>query len=113
MDRIYELRSYIKTDPLITIDQLGNYGKIWMRNMEKNYPQKVEFMKKHGTYLGVAQSVDKRAKEYWKQLSDQYDLRVTRPTDSYEAVLNWSRNKKFEIDHIVMTEVVLVPVTTP
>lgn len=45
MDRIYELRSYIKTDLLITIDQLGNYGKIWMRNMEKNYPQKVEFMK--------------------------------------------------------------------
>ena len=113
MDRIYELRSYIKTDPLITIEQLGIYGKLWMQNMEKNYPEKVGVMKNHGTYLVVAQSVDKRAKDYWEQLSDQYDRRVPRPRDSYEAVLEWSRNKKFEIDHIVMTEVVLVPVTTP
>ncbi len=92
---------------------IGVYGKMWMQNMEKNYPEKVKMMMSKGSYLDVAQSVDKRAEEYWEQLRDQYDERVPRPTDSYEAVLKWSRNKKFEIDHIVMTEVVLVPVTTP
>ena len=92
---------------------IGMYGKMWMQHMEKNYPQKVKNMKNDGIYYSVACSVDKRAAEYWAQLSDQYDKRVPRPTDSYEAVLDWSRNKKFEIDHIVMTEIVLVPVTTP
>ena len=57
-------------------------------------------------------SEDKRAEEYEEQLSDQYDKRVPRPTDSYEAVLDWSRNKKLEIDHLIMTEVVLVPVSS-
>ncbi len=92
---------------------IGMYGKMWMQHMEKNYPQKVKNMKNDGIYYSVACSVDKIAAEYWEQLSDQYDKRVPRPTDSYEAVLDWSRNKKFEIDHLVMTEVVLVPVTTP
>lgn len=92
---------------------IGMYGKMWMQNMEKNYPEKVKSMIKSGSYLAVACSVDKRAEEYEEQLSDQYDKHNPRPTDSYEAVLEWSRNKKFEIDHIVMTEVVLVPVTTP
>ena len=92
---------------------IGMYGRMWMQNMEKNYPEKVELMMFYHRYLTVARSVDRRASEYWEQLSDQYDKRVPRPTDSYEAVLDWSRNKKLEIDHLIMTEVVLVPVTTP
>ena len=81
---------------------IGMYGKMWMQHMEKNYPQKVKNMKNDGIYYSVACSVDMRAAEYWEQLSHQYDKRVPRP-----------RNKKFEIDHLVMTEIVLVPVTTP
>ena len=103
----------ILNEPSMTEEPIGIYGRMWMQNMEKNYPEKVELMMFYHRYLTVARSVDKRASEYWEQLSDQYDKRVPRPTNSYEAVLDWSRNKKFEIDHIVMTEIVLVPVTTP
>ncbi len=101
------------TDMTANDELIGIYGRIWMQNMEKNYPEKVEQMLTEQIYQDVAISVNKKAEEYWEQLSNQYDRCVPRPTDSYEAVLDWSMNKKFEIDHIVMTEVVLVPVTTP
>lgn len=103
----------IQNEPSMTEEPVGLYGRMWMENMEKNYPAKVEQMMFHHNYLTVARSVDKRAEEYYEQLSEQYDRNNPRPTTGYEAVQQWSRMKKYEIDNLVMTEIVLVPVTTP
>ena len=51
--------------------------------------------------------------EFYEQLSDQYDRNNPRPTTGFETILEWEKMKKYEIDHLVMTEIVLVPVTTP
>ncbi|WP_369696430.1 hypothetical protein [Ruminococcus flavefaciens] len=92
---------------------IGLYGRMWMENMEKNYPAKVELMMFYHRYLTVARSVNERAENYQEQLSDQYDRNNPRPTSGYEAILEWETQKKYQIDHLIMTEVVLVPVTTP
>ncbi|WP_369681557.1 TnpV protein [Ruminococcus flavefaciens] len=103
----------IEHEPSLKEEPIGLYGKMWMENMEKNYPAKVELMMFYHRYLTVARSVDKRAMEYYEQLSDQYDRNNPRPTTGFETILEWEKMKKYEIDHLVMTEIVLVPVTTP
>ncbi|WP_075424213.1 TnpV protein [Ruminococcus sp. XPD3002] len=103
----------IQNEPSMKEQPVGLYGRMWMENMEKNYPAKVELMMFNHNYLTVARSVDKRASEYYEQLSEKWDRDNPRPTTGYEAIQQWSRMKKYEIDHLVMTEVVLVPVTTP
>ena len=103
----------IQNESSMTEEPVGLYGRMWMQNMEKNFPAKVELMMFYHNYLTVARSVDKRAAEYCEQLSEKWDRDNPRPTTGYEAVQQWSRMKKYEIDHLVMTEVVLVPVTTP
>ena len=95
-------------------EPVGIYGRMWMQNMEKHYPEKVEEMIARGNYHEVARSVNKIAKEYQEQLSDQYDKHNPRPhTTDYNILLEWTTQKKYQIDHLVMTEVVLGPVTTP
>ena len=82
-------------------EPVGIFGRMWMQNMEKHYPEKVEVMKDNYTYLSVARSVDKRAEEYWEQLSDQYDRHNPRPnTTDYEELLYWTSMKNFEIDYL-------------
>ncbi|MCR4887976.1 MAG: TnpV protein [Ruminococcus sp.] len=103
----------IQNEPSMTEEPIGLYGRMWMENMEKNYPAKVELMMFYHRYLTVARSVDKRATEYQEQLSEQYDRNNPRPTTNFEEILQWETQKKYEIDHLIMTEVVLVPVTTP
>ncbi|MBR6982313.1 MAG: TnpV protein [Ruminococcus sp.] len=99
-------------EPTLEEEPIGIFGKMWMENMEKNYPEKVEMMMFFHRYLAVARSVDKRAEEYYDQLSEQYDRNNPRPQNSYEAMTTWETMKKYEIEHLVMTEIVLVPITT-
>ncbi|MBR1432714.1 TnpV protein [Ruminococcus sp.] len=103
----------IQNEPSMEEQPIGMYGRMWMENMEKNYPAKVELMMFYHRYLTVARSVNERAENYQEQLSDQYDRNNPRPTTGYEAILEWETQKKYQIDHLIMTEVVLVPVTTP
>ena len=57
----------IQNEPSMMEEPVGLYGRMWMQNMEKNYPEKVELMMFYHRYLTVARSVDKRASEYWEQ----------------------------------------------
>ena len=100
-------------EPSLAKEPIGIYGKMWMDNMEKNYPEKVEMMMFFHRYLTVARSVNKRAEEYYDQLSEQYDKNNPRPQNSFEEMKTWENMKKYEIEHLIMTEIVLVPVTTP
>ncbi|MBR5180260.1 MAG: TnpV protein [Lachnospiraceae bacterium] len=100
-------------EPSLEEQPIGIFGKMWMENMEKNYPEKVEMMMFFHRYLTVARSVDKRAEEYYDQLSEQYNRNNPRPQNSSEEIATWETMKKYEIEHLIMTEVVLVPVTTP
>lgn len=90
-------------------EEIGSYGRMWMRFMEERHPELVQEMRP-GQYEAIARSVDQSAWEYRALLDAQYEQMNPRPSD-FEAALQWERARAFYTDSAVMREKVLVAVT--
>jgi len=95
-----------ETDEII----IGSYGQKWMHFMKTQHPKLVREMKRKGTYLKVAQSVDDTAWDYRELLDNQYQRLHPRPK-TFEEIVSWETTRAFYTDGAVMREKVLIPHT--
>jgi len=89
----------------------GYYGGQWMAWMEEHHKNKVRKMKSAGTYLAVAQSVNRDALNYRKLLDNQYEELHPRPHEicGESELQAWKFTRNFYTDGLVMRERVLIP----
>jgi hypothetical protein len=93
------------TEAELTAETVGSYGMAWANWMEENHKKLVQKMKKSGTFLEVAKSVNARGWEYKKLLDRQYEAMTPRPfEDDVDEFRKWEFTRNFYTDSEVMRD---------
>lgn len=96
-----------QAEPTTDEEPIGQYGVEWMKNMEKNYPETVDYLRLQHRFLTIARVVDQEANQYMEFLNEQFEQMNPRPTN-FEDILKWERARMYYSEGIVMREKVLV-----
>ena len=96
------------TDVTEEEEEIGYYGRKWQEFMETNYPDTVLEMSIGSLdWDTVSRRVNEEAEELYRKLDEQYRRANPRPTEDFMEIARWEKMKQLEIDHEVMTTVVL------
>ncbi len=85
---------------------IGYYGRAWQRFMEQNYPLDIPGLRGRMLWELIPRQIDKEAEEMAWNLEQEYAKNNPRPT-TFVEIEKWEKMKRLEVDHIVMTELVL------
>ena len=115
--RTYKLETFVYLEQLPTTDltpeeaelmsnPIGYYGRAWRRFMEENYPEEIPSLVSRLKWELIPRQIDKEAEEMAWNLEQEYAKNNPRPT-TFVEIEKWEKMKRLEVDHIVMTELVL------
>ena len=85
---------------------IGRYGAAWQKFMEENYPYEITGLKGRMKWELIPRQIDKEAEEMAWNMEQEYARKYPRPTPFLE-IAAWEKMKQLEVDHRVMTDLVL------
>ena len=97
---------YTKEDHELLEKPIGHYGREWQKFMKQNYPFEIGYLEMEERYELIARKVDKEAEEMAWNLEQEYARNNPRPT-TFMEIVKWKKMKQLEVDHRVMTDLVL------
>ncbi|MGN0678116.1 MAG: TnpV protein [Oscillospiraceae bacterium] len=86
---------------------IGHYGRTWQTFMEENYPYEIMGLKGRLQWELIPRRIDKEAEEMAWNLEQEFARTNPRPT-TFQEIAAWEKMKQLEVNHRVMTELVLV-----